>query len=807
MVHPPCTTPLLRRKTQMMSDSVPETSTGLIQDELEEAMRDPSIPPEDIASLVITLARKAVEEPPQDEIRGRDDDTPGLEGFLWDLWYKLLEIADVDPSMHDRLASILTAIAAKGKEGCEGWRLWNRDIDWADRPLFGAALRESMNVNGRAMEMPYPPEVEAALAGEPPTDSPHSQSAAAARTIWLNENAFVARLWALGVADMEFYGISTMRMELEPYSLPPERRPPCESHYTQAVDIENAAQWVRIAGKKMYECREILGPKGNPDWDPHRGAPGSSGGTWDGVDGFHPDRWALWKDIFKKVSEGGGWKKMIDAAKAAVEAMEQVELTNVDKMVGREKLSTLSEATEPYMREANAAMRDPSISPEEVASLFLAHSRKAVAEAAKDGSTSTSRDDDTPGLELFLWDLWYLLIDIASEDPSLHDRLASILKAVMAKGKEGFEGWRLWNEDIDWANLPLFGPTVREYHNGTARPDVVDGTGHIIMPPYPPEVLAALAGDPPTDSPLSRAAARARTKWLNQNAFTARLWTLDIMDWATYGISTMRMELEPYSLPPERRSLDEASLPQELRIENAAVWIRVAGKKMYESHEILGPKGNPEWDSKRGAPGSSGGTWDGVDGYHPDRWAHWKNIFKKISEGEGRQDMLDAAKWKPWSRSSANIQTISTEKSKKWRQYPRVLDRERIPPLDSLAIQYKSSRVVKTSSTKSRPQTVHESCSEKQCSDKSRKGRDQDAGVPGDNVLEGAALDPEEEPLLDEPVDIAFALKAAKLLGPDSMAFAEKTMPAAQWLAGLVCLQKTQMGAVCEQPDQYTGGQ
>ncbi|OSC96371.1 hypothetical protein PYCCODRAFT_1379337 [Trametes coccinea BRFM310] len=317
-----------------MSDSVPETSPALFQDDLEEAMRDPAIPPEDIASLVITLARKAVEEPPQDEIRGRDDDTPGLEGFLWDLWYKLLEIADVDPSMHDRLASILTAIAAKGKEGCEGWRLWNRDIDWADRPLFGAALRESMNGifpsyvvdgTGHIIMPPYPPEVLAALAGDPPTDSPLPRSAARARTKWMNQNAFIARLWTLDIMDWSTYGISTMRMDLEPYSLPPERRSTDETSLPQELKVENAAVWIRVAGEKMFESHEILGPKGNPEWDSKRGAPGSSGGTWDGVDGYHPDRWAHWKRIFKEISEGEGRQNMRDAAKAAVEAMEQVE--------------------------------------------------------------------------------------------------------------------------------------------------------------------------------------------------------------------------------------------------------------------------------------------------------------------------------------------------------------------------------------------------------------------------------------------------------------------------------------------------
>ncbi len=57
-------------------------------------------------------------------------------------------------------------------------------------------------------------------------------------------------------------------------------------------------------------------------------------------------------------------------------------------------------------------------------------------------------------------------------------------------------------------------------------------------------------------------------------------------------------------------------------------------------------------------------------------------------------------------------------------------------------------------------------------------------------VLDGDAPEPVVEPEVeDEPDAFAFAWYAPKLFGPDSMAFAEKTMPAAQWLAGFVCLQ------------------
>ncbi|CDO68860.1 hypothetical protein BN946_scf185000.g3 [Trametes cinnabarina] len=321
-------------------------------EEAVEAMRDRFISPEDVASLVVVLSRNVIAAAPPNQHGSFQDDTPGLEGFLWSLWYRLIVIADDDPSMHDRLGYILAAIMVKGKDGREGWRIWGNDFDWANLPIFWPALRECMNGlliflfkfipdlltvtlasagpsvvddNGKHLYQPYPSDVEVALSGDPPTDSARSRRAAQERTAWLNRNAFVARLWVLGVADMAFYGISTMRMELEPYSLSLDRRTLSESYGTKELDIENSATYIRIAGKQMYECRDILGPKGNPGWPSNAGAPGSSGGAWDGVDGYHPERWALWKAILKDISQREGRKNMIEAAKAAVVAMEKVE--------------------------------------------------------------------------------------------------------------------------------------------------------------------------------------------------------------------------------------------------------------------------------------------------------------------------------------------------------------------------------------------------------------------------------------------------------------------------------------------------
>lgn len=304
-----------------------------------------------------------------------------------------------------------------------------------------------------------------------------------------------------------------------------------------------------------------------------------------------------------------------------------------------------------FVVEIGAALQDSTLSPEQTADRIVSLCRTAVRESPE---TSRGDDDtDTPGLEMFLWQAWGALITLAEEDSSYHDRLASILFEIKSRGRED---WTLWDTPFDWANLPVFGLCARENMNGascllrhtkltfivTSGPQP-DGQNRRTVA-RDPEYLAALSGGPPVDSAASRAGAHARLKWLNMNAFLARLWVLDVWDCAFYGISTMRMSLEPHSLPSDSSQSHVGQPSVELDFEVAALWVRVAGKRMFECREILGPKGNPDWPPNRGCPGGSGGTWDGVDGYHPERWQHWKTIFRDISQGQWRRNVIDAAK-------------------------------------------------------------------------------------------------------------------------------------------------------------------
>ncbi|KAI0781351.1 hypothetical protein BD413DRAFT_621372 [Trametes elegans] len=302
-----------------------------------------------------------------------------------------------------------------------------------------------------------------------------------------------------------------------------------------------------------------------------------------------------------------------------------------------------SNPTAPYVAQAKEAFRDNTLSPEEIADRVVRLCHGAVQASIAANKQSSTDPNDTPGLEIFLWNVWSALNIAAGEDASTHERIIDILDAIKAKGPPADgENWTIWREHFSWANLPIFGADVREGFNGARRRPSASGEDDRSFDSSDPECYAALAGDAPTDSPASLAGARARSQWLNTNAFVARLWARGYDGYAWYGIATMRMELEPLSLPPSRRG--NRSGPVELGIEVAAVWVRVAGRKMYESREIFGPKGNPDWPENRGRPGGSGGTWDGVDGYDPKRWEHWKSIFREISQGQWRPNVVEAAK-------------------------------------------------------------------------------------------------------------------------------------------------------------------
>ncbi len=321
-----------------------------------------------------------------------------------------------------------------------------------------------------------------------------------------------------------------------------------------------------------------------------------------------------------------------------------------------------------YVQAALAAVEDHLLSPEETATTVVAQCNQCIASST--GNADVTQEGDTPGLEGFLWSLWSGFLNIAEDDASMHDRLARILTALKTKDSQGCDGWIIWGEGSHWGELCLFGPVSREGMNGalalclkyrrsgrrkaslnsrlplisSVGPDAfLQGEG--FLDKSTPRAHAVLCGDLPTKDPVERMFSQSRKEWLNINAFLAKLWALDIVDEHFFGITTMRMLLEPLSVQSTKGPTVDVDRddPQELQIEVAAIWIKIAGAKMYRCRKILGPKGNPDWKANQGAPGASGGTWDGADGYHPDRWAHWKQIFSEVAQGNWRKNVTEAA--------------------------------------------------------------------------------------------------------------------------------------------------------------------
>ncbi|KAL1725702.1 hypothetical protein EV714DRAFT_287720 [Schizophyllum commune] len=216
-------------------------------------------------------------------------DTPGLESFLYELWSEVVKMAQEDDMYHARLLEILAELKktenADLKKTESNWRVWGAPASLSELSTFGAVARDAFE--GRFLRL----------------------------------HLFLAHVWAAGLWPCADLALWTMRDALE-YA-------PDHSSYKRvprALKVEAAAQWAVHAGRAMYECKEIMGPKGNADWPANAGAPGRGGDKWKGVDGYDAARWRLWREEFGRIAgEEGEQEDVRRAAKEAAEAMRKVE--------------------------------------------------------------------------------------------------------------------------------------------------------------------------------------------------------------------------------------------------------------------------------------------------------------------------------------------------------------------------------------------------------------------------------------------------------------------------------------------------
>ncbi|KAF9488997.1 hypothetical protein BDN71DRAFT_1456648 [Pleurotus eryngii] len=207
-------------------------------------------------------------------------DTVEVEGFFWGLWGAVIDAAEKNPDAQGQLVKLVVELSNRGSAQ-PTWRIWGQEQAWKDLPLIGAAAREQFN-------------------GFDPSDSEEVER-------WVLRNAFLARLTEAKRLFM-LYAIWSLRDALEEEA--------STSVAMKSGNVRAAAQWIKYAGQKIYNSTEEF-PSG-----PQIGAPARGGPKWKGKHGFDPERWALWKREFRKLSTD----KSIDelGSKDALEAAERM---------------------------------------------------------------------------------------------------------------------------------------------------------------------------------------------------------------------------------------------------------------------------------------------------------------------------------------------------------------------------------------------------------------------------------------------------------------------------------------------------
>lgn len=121
---------------------------------------------------------------------------------------------------------------------------------------------------------------------------------------------------------------------------------------------------------------------------------------------------------------------------------------------------------------AGKALRDKTLSAKTLAFKIVVQCRRAVQFATAEAIISGRRDGvDTPGLEWYLFFMWWSFLDAAAEDSSRLSFFVDVLVAIRAKYDEDTE-WIFRGKPFDWSNLehqgPCWGMAIAEVmHTGT----------------------------------------------------------------------------------------------------------------------------------------------------------------------------------------------------------------------------------------------------------------------------------------------------------------------------------------------------
>ncbi|KAK0474459.1 hypothetical protein EDD18DRAFT_1090718 [Armillaria luteobubalina] len=194
-----------------------------------------------------------------------------------------------------------------------------------------------------------------------------------------------------------------------------------------------------------------------------------------------------------------------------------------------------------------------------------------------------------------LWDLWstinYKAERTKSDDAIAHGKLVELVDAIKhleSPTNDAGEKSKCWEMTL-WEQLPVFGANMRESWNCAFS--------------------------------LSRSEERVvrRERWINLNAFVARLTAVRIDDFELYAIWQLRDALEE---PVEDSSFD-AKIPA------AVQWILYCGELIYTS------KREYEHGPRVGDPARGGELWKGDKrGFCEERWRFWKSRFAELQHYE-----------------------------------------------------------------------------------------------------------------------------------------------------------------------------
>ncbi|KAL2817611.1 hypothetical protein BJX63DRAFT_385522 [Aspergillus granulosus] len=207
---------------------------------------------------------------------------------------------------------------------------------------------------------------------------------------------------------------------------------------------------------------------------------------------------------------------------------------------------------------------------------------------------------DSTSVEEALGRLWNLVIALASDSPTHHDKLVDVLVDIseLPNATDHASSTPLSLHDMQvWKDLPTLGWIFREEWNLSINPNS-----------------------------SAEKQSRAIIRWINMNRFAALLMATEESVFASYswfGLVTLRQALET---PIDE--MDTTHSPLDAWVPAAAAWIEVLGVEIYDWDEEFPSGGN------RGAPGRGGPLWKGKHGFCKERWALWRERFGILASGD-----------------------------------------------------------------------------------------------------------------------------------------------------------------------------